>query len=188
MLELNFHPFPEINTNRLRLRQTEETDIDVIFRLRSDAVAMRYIDKPLAKCKDDVKEVMQRMQDGVKNNTGISWVIELKETSKMIGQIGFWRIDKDNHRGEVGYMLLREYFGMGIGSEAIQAALAYGFGNVKFHSIEANVNPANEASIRLLEKHGFMKEAYFRENYYYDGKFLDTAIYSLLVTDKNREV
>ncbi len=184
MLEINFHPFPEINTIRLRIRQTEASDIEAIFRLRSDALAMRYIDKPLAKSREDVRELMQRMQDGVKDNTGISWVIELRETKEMIGQIGFWRIDKDNHRGEVGYMLLPEYFGMGIGSEAIQAVLEHGFGNINFHSVEAKVNPANEASIRLLEKHGFIKEAYFRENYYYDGKFLDTAIYSLLVTDK----
>jgi ribosomal-protein-alanine N-acetyltransferase len=48
------------------------------------------------------------------------------------------------------------------------------------HSIEANINPDNLASANLLEKNGFKKEAHFRENFYYNGKFLDSLIYSLV--------
>ncbi|MFM7401569.1 MAG: GNAT family N-acetyltransferase, partial [Bacteroidota bacterium] len=51
------------------------------------------------------------------------------------------------------------------------------------HSVEANVNPGNKRSILLLERCGFVREAYFRENYYFEGKFLDTAVYSLLSAD-----
>jgi ribosomal-protein-alanine N-acetyltransferase len=58
--------------------------------------------------------------------------------------------------------------------------LKYGFEVLKLHSIEANVNPENIASIKLLEKNNFVREAYFRENYFYNGKFLDSAIYSLV--------
>ncbi|MEJ7611303.1 MAG: GNAT family N-acetyltransferase [Ferruginibacter sp.] len=186
MLELNFQPFPVINTNRLLLRATEASDLETLFRLRSDTTVMRYIDKPLAKNREDIRELLQKIPEGVNNNTGISRAIEWNETKKMIGQIGFWRIDKENHRGEVGYMLLPEYCGMGIGSEALAAALKHGFTDFKLHSVEANVNPENAASIRMLEKQGFVKEAYFRENYYYNGKFLDSAIFSLLATDHRR--
>ncbi len=58
---------------------------------------------------------------------------------------------------------------------------------MNLHSIEANVNPGNTASIKLLEKNNFTREAYFKENYFYDGKFLDTAIYSLLATELNKQ-
>jgi len=54
---------------------------------------------------------------------------------------------------------------------------------MKLHSIEANVNPLNEKSKKVLERVGFKKEAYFRENYLFDGKFLDSVIYSLLEKD-----
>jgi ribosomal-protein-alanine N-acetyltransferase len=54
---------------------------------------------------------------------------------------------------------------------------------MKLHSIEAHVNPNNIASIKLLEKNGFIREAYFKEDYFYDGKFLDTAVYSLLTSE-----
>ena len=53
----------------------------------------------------------------------------------------------------------------------------------KLHSIEANVNPENIASKTLLEHHGFIQEAYFRENYFYNGQFLDSLIFCLLKED-----
>ena len=64
--------------------------------------------------------------------------------------------------------------------EAMKGVLQYGFETMKLHSVEANVNPGNNASTKVLEKNGFVKEAYFKENYYYNGKFIDSAIYSLL--------
>jgi ribosomal-protein-alanine N-acetyltransferase len=64
--------------------------------------------------------------------------------------------------------------------EALKAILDYGFQEMGLHSVEANVNPSNLASIRLLEKNHFIREAYFRENYFYDGRYIDSAIYSLL--------
>jgi ribosomal-protein-alanine N-acetyltransferase len=59
----------------------------------------------------------------------------------------------------------------------------FGFNEINLHSIEANVNPANERSKKVLEKIGFKREAYFRENYLFNKKFLDSIIYSLLEKD-----
>ena len=155
----------------------------MMLRMRSDINVMRYIDKPLAQTREDVMPLFNKMKEDAENNVGISWVITLKETGEMIGQTGFWRIDRENHRGEIGYMIRPEFFGKGLASEAIKAALTQAFRNFQFHSVEANVNTGNAASIKILEKHGFVKEAHFRENYYYDGKFLDSAIYCILASD-----
>ena len=54
------------------------------------------------------------------------------------------------------------------------------FQQLHLHSIEAIVNPDNVASIGILEKNGFVREAYYKEDYYFEGKFLDSAVYSLL--------
>jgi len=183
MLELNFQPFPVIETERLLLREITDADIDMLFCLRSDKTVMKYVDRPLAVTKEDVMPLYNKTVAGVAENTGISWVIGLRETAEMIGQIGFWRIDTENHRAEIGYMLRPEFFGKGFGSEALKAVLSHGFKHFRFHSVEANVSPGNDASKRLLEKAGFVQEAYFRENYYFDGNFLDSLIYSLLEID-----
>lgn len=64
--------------------------------------------------------------------------------------------------------------------EAIQTVIEFGFEKMKLHSIEANINPENIASKKLLEKAGFIKEAYFKENHFFNGKFIDTEVFSLL--------
>jgi len=111
---------------------------------------------------------------------GINWVIALKGSNKMIGNICLWNIKKEHHRAEIGYALHFDHHRKGIMDEAIRAVLEVGFRKYKFHSIEANVNPKNKASIKLLEKNKFRREAYYKENYFFNGKFLDSAIYSLL--------
>ena len=64
--------------------------------------------------------------------------------------------------------------------EALQEVMEYGFKVLNLHSVEANINPANQASLRLMERNQFVREAYFRENFYYNGRFLDSIICSRL--------
>ncbi|MBS1631322.1 MAG: GNAT family N-acetyltransferase [Bacteroidetes bacterium] len=180
MLSLDFSPFPMLETDRLLMRQIEDSDAQDLFLLRSDPAIMRYIDRPLAESTQDTLDMIHKMQDSLIANNGISWVITLKPHAKFIGSIGFWRIDKENHRAEIGYMLAAGFHNKGIMSESMITVLKFGFEKLNFHTIEANVNPANEASIRLLEKNHFRREAYFKENYFFNGRFLDSAIYSLI--------
>ena len=65
-------------------------------------------------------------------------------------------------------------------SEAINEVVNYGFEVMQLHSIEAIIDPENFASEKVLQKNGFVKEAHLKENEFYDGRFLDTVIYSIL--------
>ena len=56
----------------------------------------------------------------------------------------------------------------------------YGFYEMQMHSLEAIIDPKNTASAKVLEKNNFVREAHFLQNEFYDGKFLDTVIYSIL--------
>lgn len=182
MLYFNFDPFPIIITERLKLRAINLADAKEIFTLRSDAEVLKYLDRPAAKSLEEAIEFAQKNIDQVQANEGISWAITLKEIPGLIGTIGFWKIDKEHHRSEIGYMLLTAHQQKGYMQEAITAVLQYGFKTMQLHSVEANVNPENEASKKLLLKNNFVQEAYFKENYYFNGKFLDSAIFSLLAS------
>ncbi len=184
MLEVNFSPFPVLTTDRLVLRKTKIEDAEEVFIMRSDPELLRYVDRDPAKTIDEARSFIQLITDNLDNNVGVSWAMTLKDNDKMIGSIAIWRIDKENHRGEIGYVLLTEYQGKGLMLEAIQAVADYGFKEMKLHSLEANINPDNLASQHVLERAGFVREAYFRENYYYNGKFIDSAIYSLITPYK----
>ncbi len=184
MLELNFDPFPILTTERLVLRQMTNDDAKEIFFLRSDERVMKYIDRAPAESVDDALKFINMINTGLDKNENIYWAISLIDDPKMIGNICIWSIRKEHYRAEIGYALHPAFHGKGIMQEAIQSVLGYGFNTMKLHSVEANVNPENEASIKLLERNGFIREAYFKEDYFYNGKFLDSAIYSLLTPVK----
>jgi ribosomal-protein-alanine N-acetyltransferase len=186
MLELNFEPFPDLETHRLLLRRISPADVEEMFVLRSSRQVMRYLDRPLAATRQDAAELIERIEKSLADREGLAWGITAKPSPAMIGTISFWRILKEHDRAEIGYMLHPDFQGRGVMFEAMGAAIEYGFRTMKLHSIEANVNPANLPSIRLLERHGFVREAYFRENYFWEGRYLDSAIYCRLVTDEVR--
>jgi len=180
MLEINFGDFPLLTTERLVLRHITTDDAHALLYIRSDEKVMEYIDSKRLGTIEETLELIKLIDDTFEQNNGITWGITLKDNDVITGTIGFWRIEKQHHRAEIGYLLHHDYWAKGIMTEAANAVLQFGFNELNLHSIEGNVNPSNADSIKLLERLGFVREAYFKENFYFDGKFLDSAIYSLL--------
>jgi ribosomal-protein-alanine N-acetyltransferase len=180
MLEINFHPFQNLETKRLLLRRIDENDIAEVLALRGNPETMKYIPRPLAKTEEDALAHIDMINEKIDTNIGINWGITIKRNSKIIGIIGHYRIQPENHRAEIGYMSLPEYHGKGYITEAIKAVVEYGFEQMNLHSVEAIIDPENIASERVLQKNGFIKEAHILENELWEGKFWDTVIYSLL--------
>ncbi|EJL59224.1 GNAT family N-acetyltransferase [Flavobacterium sp. CF136] len=180
MLNFNFTPFPVIETERLILRRITNDDVNEVFELRSNPETMKYIPRPLVKTTEDALEHVAMIEEKITSNIGINWGITLKGDSRVLGIIGYYRMQPENYRAEIGYMLLPEYHGKGIISEAVNRLIAYGFDDLKLHSIEAVIDPENFASEKVLQKCGFVKEAHLKEAEFYEGKFLDKVIYSLL--------
>ncbi|MBP4137884.1 GNAT family N-acetyltransferase [Flavobacterium geliluteum] len=180
MLIFNFNPFPVITTERLLLKRITNEDVAEIFELRSNPETMKYIPRPLVKTTEDALEHITMIEDKIETNTGINWGITLKGNPKLLGIIGYYRLQPENYRAEIGYMLLPNYHGKGIIPEAINKLIDYGFDELHLHSIEAVIDPENLASEKVLQKCGFVKEAHFKESDFYEGRFLDKVIYSLL--------
>ena len=181
MLQVNFHPFPELETGRLLLRKITPQDAPEIFFLRSNADVMKYIDRERAKSVKDAEEFIKKIINDILANDAIIWSIDLKENpGKLIGTICLWQFQKEHFRAETGYVLHPDHWRKGYMKEALEKVLDFGFDTLKLHSIEAHIAPANTASATLLESTGFVREAYFKENFYFRGNFLDTAVYSKL--------
>lgn len=182
MLEINFSPFPVLETDRLLLRCITLEDAPQLLVLRSDPKIMQYLDRePFKSIEETTEFIQQKVLSALANNDGILWVIELKsEPGKLIGTTGFWRLDKAHYRAEIGYMLHSHYWQKGIMKEAVNITIDWAFSKTAIHSIEANINPGNNPSAALLKSMGFEQEAYFKENYYFNGVFKDSIIFSLV--------
>lgn len=180
MLFINFSDFPELETQRLKLRRADLNDVNELFALRSDPNIMKYIPRPVATSLEEATEHFKMMDEKISNNEMINWAITLKDNPKMIGTIGYFRMKPEHYRAEIGYMLLPDFHGKGYVTEAINGVVDYGFTKMGLHSIEAMIDPENIASAKVLEKCSFVKEAHFKENEFYNGEFIDTVIYSKL--------
>ncbi len=175
--------FPELETRRLILRKFTMMDAIAHYELRANEEAMQYMDRPLCENKEaamkDIKETHQNFRD----KKGLWWALADKRNNKFMGYVGFKDINQNDKSAEIGYVLHPDYWSSGWMTEAVAAALKFVFEELNLHRVVGNINPNNEASRGLLKKFGFQKEAYFREDYYFNGEFLDSEIYGLLTTE-----
>lgn len=178
-MEINFTPFPELQTERFLLRRFILADAPDMYYFRSDAAILTYLDKEPAASLQEAEDFIKRIDNDIDTNNGILWAITEKEDpARPVGSICYWKLLKEHYRAEIGYLTAPLFWGKGVMKEVIPAVLEYGFNKMGLHSVEARINPDNKASAAVLERAGFIKEAHFREDFFYKGQFKDTVVYS----------
>lgn len=178
-----FQTFPQLETPRLLLREITLDDAEDMFRNYSDPQVMRYWGQAPLRSLDEMRQKIADIAAAFAAGEGIRWGMALKGSEGLIGSCGHWRLLKEHFRSEIGYELALDHWGKGLMPEAIGAIARFGFERMGLHTIEAQIDPNNQASRRVLEKQGFVQEGYFRENYFFNGQFTDTAVFSLLKAD-----
>ena len=112
--------------------------------------------------------------------SGLQFVVLEKSSRRVVATCLLFRYDEQSARAELGYVLGREHWGRGLMQEALSALIAYAFDTYALRRLEAEVNPANDPSNRLLQKLGFRKEGLLRQRWFNKGSAHDTHIYGLL--------
>ena len=175
--------FPQLETERLVLREIVPADAEDLFHIFSDEETMRYWSCRPYMCVDQAHRLIEGLAKVILVGAGIHWAITLRGDGRLVGKCGYNEWRKAHRRGDISYILAPEQRGKGIVSEALGAMLDYGFDHMNLHSVEAGVTPGNEASTRMLERLGFRLEGHLRESFLTDRGFVDSLIYSLLRSD-----
>ena len=136
---------------------------------------MKLLDRPMTQTVEEAAQLIEKTFESQKQSTAIMWAMTLKNDPTMIGCICFVRIEAEHSRTEVGYLLHPEFHRQGLMSEALAQVIKFGFEELDFHKIMASTNSLNEASIGLLEKHEFTREAFYRQHFFWNGRFIDTV-------------
>jgi [ribosomal protein S5]-alanine N-acetyltransferase len=174
---------PELETERLVLREIVQADSEDLFRIFSDEETMRYWSCRPYTSADQARSLIESLAEAAREEAGVHWAITLRGDGRLIGKLGYNEWRKAHRRGDISYIVAREHWGKGVVSEALSAMLDYGFDHMDLHSVEAGVTPGNEASAQMLRKLGFRLEGHLRENFLTDRGFVDSLIYSLLRSD-----
>lgn len=179
-----FADFPQLETDRVRLRKLKLTDAPSMFSYFSKDEVTKYYDLDTFISVKQAEELIERLLYRYEMRKQIRWAIVLKETDQLIGTCGFHAIEEEHWKAEIGYELHPDFWGKGIMTEVIKAAVQYGFNEIGLNRIEAFYDPENISSARVLEKNGFINEGLLRKRFFEKGKFVDGAISAIIKEDK----
>jgi len=148
--------FPELQTERLVLRQLKTNDVNAIFDLRSSEEVNKLITRKTPKNIEEAADFISVCHQEFEKQNRIFWAMVLKETNEVIGTIVYHKISLDTNYAEIGYELDPKFHKKVFMSEAMNAVLEFGISKMNLKVIEAFTHKNNIASIALLEKHLFV--------------------------------
>jgi ribosomal-protein-alanine N-acetyltransferase len=157
MTNRNFTPFPILTTERLTLRQLSIDDRQNIFALRSDKEINKYLDRQTSKTIEDAIDFINKINDNIKKNNSIYWVITLTKTKTFVGTICLFDFSNEKNSCEIGYELMTNFQRQGIMKEAAESVIDYAFQTLQLKKIIAFTHKGNQRSAKLLRKFNFIK-------------------------------
>lgn len=172
----------KLETQRLILRKFNNNDyIGMYDNWASDEQVTKYVSFNLHK---DYKETQEILNEWIKeyDNGSYNWVVELKDTYEIIGNVSVIETNKKHNNCEIGYVFGSKFWGNGYASESLKVVLEFLLNECDFHLIEAKHHASNPASGRVMEKAGMKKDGILRErriNKIKDG-FDDLVVYSIV--------
>lgn len=175
--------FPVLEGTCIRLRGIRESDIDGLYALFSDPRVMRYWSRGPMTDRQEAVDYAKTILDGFVKRDLLNWIVADAESDAMIGTATLYEINPQHARAGLGYALLPAYWGKGLAREAATLALCYGFLELGLHRIEADTEPNNARSNRLLEALGFRREGLLRERFRHPDGIQDSLIFGLLRTE-----
>lgn len=147
-----------IETKRLILREFQPKDVHQIAPILANPQVMKFSPTGILSALQTQEKIDGFITSYKEFGFG-KWAVIFKESNQLIGYCGIAieQIDNVTER-EIGYRLHPNFWGKGLATEAASATIQYGFEQFKFTDIIGIVNPANTASVRVLEKIGMKSE------------------------------
>ncbi len=174
-----------LHTDRLVLRPLTlaDADVDALFAMRSDPIVQRYGSHAPWTDRQTAVAYIERDMRELADGSGVQLGLSRREDGAVIGTCTLFHLDAQSRRAECGYSLLPSAWSKGYASEAMTALLDWGFDALNLHRVEADIDPRNAASARVLERLGFQHEGHLRERWIVAGEISDSGLYGLLARE-----
>lgn len=174
-----------VESDRCKLRTLVESDVESLTSLVARNKKYWSIHEPLhANEYYTNKTQLKRIIDASRQlgmSREYSFGIFLKDTGELIGHISLYSIKRLPFSSAfIGYSMDEKYTGQGFATEVVKRVTQFGFEELAIHRIEAYVSPANEGSVKVLEKAGYDREGLLKQLLYINGDWVDHYLYALI--------
>jgi RimJ/RimL family protein N-acetyltransferase len=177
---------PTLDTPRLRLRPYRPEDAPEVFALYSDPRVVRYWSFPAWNSPAQATAYIERALTEMAAGRTLPWAVARREDDRVVGTATLFFLYPEQGRAELGFSLRPELHGQGYASEGVRAVLAHAFDTMGLRRVEADVDPRNAPSRRVLERVGFREEGLLRARWQVAGETCDSAFYGLLAGEFRR--
>ncbi len=175
-----------LKTARLLLRDFEPDDWPALHDVESHADVARYQSFEPRTPEESRAYVIAACEEAAQDTRQTyDLAVVLIAEGLLIGRCGLGLTNRDLGEGMLWYTIHPSYWGQGYATEAAHGLLAFGFGELRLHRIWADCDPANLASVRVLEKLGMRREGHLLENAWIKGAWADSLIYAILDREWN---
>ncbi len=175
--------FPRLQGKRVQLRGPRAEDADAVFALFANPDVMRYWSRPPMTTRGEAEGLIAEIQDAFDQRAMLNWVVTGRSDDRVIGTCTLFRFEPRHRRAEIGYALHRDHWGQGLAAEAVALSLDWAFRTLALHRIEADIDPRNDDSRKLLQRLGFASEGLLRQRYFVGDAISDTELFGLLAQD-----
>ena len=174
---------PLLRGERLRLRGFRSDDLSDFYALHADPAVMRYWSFPAWTQRSQAEDYLASAIAGRSDEVMLCWAIARHDDDRLIGATTLFDIHRVQGRAEIGYALQSTHWGRGYAQEALQLVLEHAYARLALRRLEADIDPRNLPSCRLVERLGFRREGLLRERWEVAGECQDSAIYGLLARE-----
>jgi ribosomal-protein-alanine N-acetyltransferase len=182
---------PVIRGHRVVLRAPQLSDYGPWAELRAESRAHLQPWEPDWPRDDLTKSGFKRRvrhhQREARADQGYAYLVLDGEDGRIVGGIALTNVQRGvTQSASVGYWLGRSETGQGFMTEALGVLVSVSFRDLHLHRIEAATQPHNTASIRVLERNGFVREGYARGYLKINGEWRDHLLYGLVAPSDSR--
>lgn len=178
-----FDHFPNLETDRLRLRRLGVDDIPMVFDFNADHEALRYVPRAPYVHLDEAVEKVAGFIKGFRDRNGIWWAFVLKNSNEAIGYGGLFDIDAECSKAEIGYGLLKPFWRQGYASEIVSEMTRFAVEQANLHRVYGLVDPENTPSAKVLLKLGFQHEGCLHHDIFARGQYFDMDVFGLITPE-----
>jgi RimJ/RimL family protein N-acetyltransferase len=175
-------PVKFLSGEKVYLRPLEQSDADIMHLDYHNDMEIRRltgVQRPIT------LEQIRTYIDKVNSDPNrAQFAICRQDNNEFIGDIALNEIESTfNRSANLRIAIATHHTGQGFGTEAIRLLLDYGFGFRNLHRVELDVYTINPRALKVYEKVGFVQEGVKRKNWYYNHKYYDSIMMSILAEE-----
>tara|TARA_B110000263_G_scaffold233519_1_gene230408 strand:+ start:4450 stop:4968 length:519 start_codon:yes stop_codon:yes gene_type:complete len=168
------------NINEYILRALEPDDLDILYDTENDKSLWKYSNTSSPFSKHSLKKFIENSHLDIIEHNQVRLVLSDKNNLPF-GFIDLFKYDMTNKRAGVGIIIFEKYRSRGLGSISLDLIENYVKKYIPIHQLYANISSENTESIKLFEKHNYLKVGNKKDWIYYNNKYFDELLYQKIL-------